>query len=175
MTRLVPQHGHRRIGFIRGDLGWPDAEQCYAGYVDALKAAGLSLDPALLTQAAFSFDAGLRSARQLLTLRKSPMAIIASSDALAAGVIAVAHELGLDLPSDPSVTGYDDTDLARKLWPALTTAHPPVQRMAEEATRRLVKLMRPPRHAEPTGPTQLVLRSELVLRQSLAAPGRPAH
>jgi len=175
MTRLVIQHGHRRIAFIRGNAGWRDAEHRYAGYRDALQAAGLARDPALVAQGTFNFDAGRECAQHLLSLPQRPTAIIASSDDQAAGVIAVAHERGLDLPADLSVTGYDDTDMARKLWPALTTVHQPVERMAEEAVRRLVANMRPTRQAAPTGPAQLELRSELVLRQSLAAPGTDAR
>ncbi|HSW05896.1 LacI family DNA-binding transcriptional regulator [Aquabacterium sp.] len=175
MTQLVLQHGHRRIAFIRGNAGWRDAEQRYAGYVDALAAAGLTLDQTLVAQGAFAFDAGRQCGQHLLSLSRPPTAIIAASDDIAAGVMAVAHERGLNLPADLSVTGYDDTDMARKLWPALTTVHHPVEQMAEEATRRLVALMRPARHAEPSTPAQLELRGELVLRQSLAAPGRPAR
>ena len=169
---LVLQHGHRRIAFIRGNAGWRDSEHRYAGYVDAMTAAGLPLDPALVAQGLFSFDAGRQCAQHLLALPRPPTAIIASSDDIAAGAIAVARERGLDLPADLSVTGYDDTDMARKLWPALTTVHQPVEQMAEEATRRLLALMRPSRHGAATGPAQLELRSELVLRASLTAPGK---
>jgi LacI family transcriptional regulator len=175
MTRLVLEHGHRRIGFIRGNAGWRDPDLRYQGYQDALAGAGLALDPALVTQGSFNFAAGRQCAQQLLSLPQPPTAIIASSDEIAAGVIAVAHERGMNLPADLSVTGYDDTDMARMLWPALTTVHQPVEDMAREATRRLVALMRPTRHREPDGPAQLVLRSELVLRQSLAPPAGAAR
>jgi LacI family transcriptional regulator len=170
MTRLALQFGHRRIAFIRGNAGWRDTEHRHAGYVDAMTAAGLPMDPALVVQGNYSFDAGRQCAQHLLALPLPPTAIIASSDDIAAGVIAVAHERGLDLPSDLSVTGYDDTDMARKLWPALTTIHQPVEQMAEEAIRRLIAQMRPARNTEPPMPQQLELRSELVLRDSLASP-----
>jgi LacI family transcriptional regulator len=172
MTRLTLQFGHRRIAFIRGNAGWRDAEHRYAGYVDAMTGAGLPLDPALVFQGSFSFDAGRQGAQQLLALTPRPTAIIASSDDIAAGVLAVAHERGMSLPADLSVTGYDDIDMARKLWPALTTIRQPVEQMAGEAARRLIALMRPVRHSEPAGPAQVELRSELVLRDSLtSAPG----
>lgn len=170
MTRRVLQFGHRRIAFIRGNAGWRDTEERHAGFLAAMAEAGVPVDASLVLQGHYSFDAGRECGLALLSRSDPPTAVVASSDDLAAGVIAVAHERGLDLPADLSVTGYDDTDGARKLWPPLTTVHQPVEEMAEQAVRRLLRLMRPTRHADRDGPPRLELAARVVMRQSLAAP-----
>lgn len=171
LTRLVLSHGHRRVAFIRGHAGWRDTEERHAGFMQAMQEAGLQPDPAWVLQGEYSFEAGRACAQQLLgSSRKRPTAVICSSDDIAAGVIAIAHEMGLELPRDLSVAGYDDTALARKLWPPLTTVHQPVEQMAEQAVRLLLQRMRPDRHAVAEPTMRLELPAQVVVRLSLARP-----
>ena len=100
--------GAARVGAHRTSM-LQDADAGRPLEIDAITGAGLQLDPALVFQGSFSFDAGRQGAQQLLALTPRPTAIIASSDDIAAGVLAVAHERGMNLPADLSVTSAADT------------------------------------------------------------------
>lgn len=174
MRQLVQQMiklGHRNFGVVRGRPGWYPTEQRLAGCVDAMTAAGLVLDERLVVGDGFDFETGRKCAKQLLGLPSRPTAIIAMTDDGAAGVLAAAHEMGLSVPDDLSVTGFDDLDLARKLWPPLTTVRHPLERMAEFATRRLIASLQPLRRDIAPLPMTLEVACEIVYRDSLAAPG----
>ena len=136
-THLV-NLGHRRIGFIKGHPDHMASEDRLAGYYRALDRAGIRRDAALVADGEFDFDSGCRAAAHFLTMSKRPTAIFASNDDMAAGVLAVAHERGIDLPDALSVVGFDDTTLARTVWPPLTTVHQPVAELARTATSLLL-------------------------------------
>ena len=95
-------------------------------------------DPALVCDGAFDFESGVRAANYLLDLPGRPSAIFASNDDMAAGVLAVAHDRNIDLPGELSVAGFDDTTLARTVWPPLTTVHQPMAELARTATEILI-------------------------------------
>lgn len=168
ITQRVLAAGHRRIAFIRGDSGWRDTEERYAGFLDALAGAGMGPSDALVEQGSFGYDEGLACAARLLALPRRPTAIIASSDNAAAGVLACAHRLGLRLPADLSVTGFDDFDIARKVWPSLTTVHQPVEKMGELAARQVIAHLQPDRRSQVTLPQQVMVHCDVVERESLA-------
>ncbi len=170
LTLHLIEAGHRRIGLLLGDPGTRGAVERLAGYRDALADAGIPFDAALLAPSSYTFDRGLASARLLLNRSPAPSAIVAASDDCAAGVIAAGHERGLSLPDQLSVTGYDDLDLARKVWPGLTTAHPPLEQMAVVATRQLIARMHPHRRTNDLPPAQVMLPAELVFRGSVSRP-----
>ena len=156
MTRMLIGLGHRRIGFIVGHRAYAVSNQRLAGYLDALREAGIGLDLELVQQGWFDFASGEAAAARLLRLAERPTAIFASSDDMAAGVLATAHAQGLRVPADLSIAGFDDTDLARLLWPPLTTMRQPIVAMAERAAALLF---------DKSG-EQVVLPSELVARAS---------
>lgn len=133
MTRLLLAAGHRRIGFIVGHRAYSVSNQRLSGYLDALHEAGVGLDLELVQQGWFDFASGEAAADRLLALPDPPTAIFASSDDMAAGVVATAHRRGLRVPADLSIAGFDDTELARSLWPPLTTVRQPIVAMAEKA------------------------------------------
>jgi LacI family transcriptional regulator len=169
-SRTLTEHviglAHRRIAFV---LGHPDHDataQRYAGYKQALQTHKIKLDPALVSPGNFSFESGRAAALKLLTGRYKPTAIIASNDDMAAGVMAVAHGLDLQLPRDLSVCGFDDTPVARAMWPQLTTMHQPIADMAYSAVDMLLKRIRT--GATPAEPVRHSFT--LVVRNSTAPP-----
>jgi LacI family transcriptional regulator len=165
-THLI-ELGHRRIGFIAGHPEHAATPQRQRGYQRALRAAGIAPDRELSVPGEFSFESGRAAARDLLTRRRGrPTAIVASNDDMAAGVIAEAHELGLVLPGELSVVGFDDAPLAAMLWPPLTTMAQPIAALAELATRRLLDRLRGATAAAPEPP----LAFRLVRRASTGAP-----
>ncbi|MBN8483626.1 MAG: LacI family DNA-binding transcriptional regulator [Sphingomonadales bacterium] len=138
MTTHLINMGHRRIGFIKGHPNHMASEDRLAGYRRALDRAGIAHDPALVCDGEFDFESGVRAAQILLDLPRPPSAIFASNDDMAAGVLAVAHDRNMNLPGDLSVTGFDDTTLARTVWPPLTTIHQPMAELARTATEILI-------------------------------------
>ncbi|NCU12518.1 MAG: substrate-binding domain-containing protein, partial [Sphingomonadaceae bacterium] len=138
MTTHLINTGHRRIGFIKGHPNHMASEDRLAGYRRALDRAGIAHDPALVRDGEFDFESGVRAAQVLLDLPVAPTAIFASNDDMAAGVLAVAHDRNMDLPGDLSVAGFDDTTLARTVWPPLTTIHQPMAELARTATEILI-------------------------------------
>ena len=142
MTRLLASLGHRRIGFLIGDPNHGAVADRYVGYREGLKSAGLKLDRKLVTQGYNTFASGVKGAKRLLARDVRPTAIFASNDDMAAGVMRVAHELGLSIPGDLSVAGFDDIPMASQIWPSLTTIHQPMGKMAERATTLLLAQLR---------------------------------
>src|SRR5690606_25727091 len=142
MTRHPASLGHRRIGFIKGNPRQTASEERLQGYKDALKDAGLPAAPELIAQGLFTYRSGLDAAEQLLELDDPPSAIFASNDDVAAATVAIAHRRGLDVPSDLTVCGFDDTALASTIWPELTTIRQPVFEMSRTAVDLLVKEIR---------------------------------
>jgi LacI family transcriptional regulator len=134
--------GHRRIGHVRGHPDHGASEWRMAGYRSALRRAGLRYDPALVVDGEFSFDSGLAAGRHLLGLAERPTAIFAANDDMAAGVMRAASELGLRVPRDVSVCGFDNTPISQQIFPALTTVQQPTRDMGQVATVQLLNAIR---------------------------------
>ncbi len=138
MTGHLLDLGHRRIGFIAGQPGYAASAQREAGFRQAMAAAGLTVEAALLRQGSYDFASGAAEAEALLALPCPPTAIFASSDDMAAGVLSAAHRRGLAVPGALSVAGFDDTALARYVWPPLTTIRQPIRELAHQAADLLL-------------------------------------
>jgi LacI family transcriptional regulator len=142
MTDYLLDLGHERIGFIAGHPEHRSSHLRKSGYRKAFEARG-GAAPEDLTEQGYNTAASGREAALLLLRRADrPTAIFASNDDMAAGVVLAAHELGLEIPADLSVAGYDDTQLARIVWPTLTTIHQPTYNMSHCATGLLIDLIR---------------------------------
>lgn len=141
MTEYLISLGHRRIGTIKGDPTHPSSEARLLGFSEALSAAGLPLRDEDVQQGLFTFESGLQAARSLLGKAKRPTAIFAQNDDMAAGAIMAAHDLGIRVPKDLSVAGFDDSAIAKIVWPRVTTIHQPVFDMARAATDMLVAMV----------------------------------
>jgi DNA-binding LacI/PurR family transcriptional regulator len=135
------------------------------GFRAAMDSAGLAVDPALIRAGDFHIEGGYDNGRALLTSPRPPTAIFAGSDLQALGLYEAARELGVRIPADLSVVGYDDLPVARWVGPPLTTIRQPLTEMAEAATRLVVSLSR----GEHPANLRLDLATSLVLRQSTAA------
>ena len=137
MTSHLINQGHKRIGFVIGHPNHMASDQRHFGYRRALDRAGIAYEPHLVRQGSFDFESGRAAAEALIALPNPPTAIFASNDDMAAGVLAYAHGLGLDVPEDLSVAGFDDTALASLVWPPLTTIRQPVRDLAYTAATLL--------------------------------------
>ena len=140
MTRHIVDLGHRRIGFISGNPDQIASAERARGYRSALSDARIELDEALIAPGLFTYRSGLIACESLLELPDPPTAVFASNDDMAAAAISVAHRRHLDVPADFTVCGFDDTHLARSIWPELTTVRQPIADMARAATTLLIDL-----------------------------------
>jgi LacI family xylobiose transport system transcriptional regulator len=167
-TRHLVELGHRRIAMVGGPLRMMCSRARVDGYRTALETAGLGIDPALVREGNFHHEAGYVTGRELLSLPDRPTAVFAGNDLQALGVYEAARELGLRIPEDLSVVGFDDLPLARWVGPPLTTVRQPLVEMAETATQLALDLGRGRRPAA----TRVDLATSLVVRNSTAPPAR---
>ena len=161
--------GHRRIGFVRGPVGFRSAAEREEGFRSALTAAGLSLPDELYAPGNYRYTAGVEAGEALLSLKEPPTAVFVSNDEMAAGVMSVAHGKGLSVPADLSIIGFDDSPTATHIWPALSTVRWPIREMGSRAARTLVSDFLGPNAKLADGESP-VLASTFVERQSVAPP-----
>jgi LacI family transcriptional regulator len=166
MASKVIACGHRRIGVIAGITAGNDrARDRVDGIRAALQEAGIAHDDVLVLEAVYTLDAGRRACVQLLQQTPRPTAIVCGNDVLAVGVIAQAKALGLHVPRDLSVTGFDDLELAAVVTPTLTTVQVPHRAMGEASAVALLAL------GDGAGAvTSVELETTLVMRESLVPP-----
>ncbi|ADV65897.1 LacI family DNA-binding transcriptional regulator [Deinococcus maricopensis] len=164
--RLAAQHllslGHTRIAHIRGAITTSrhDARDRERGFRTALQDAGVDLPDHLVRDGQYTEDGGERAARALLTLPEPPTAIFAANDRSAIGALHAAEALGVRVPEQLSIVGYDDVQIASLARPALTTIRQPLQAMGERAALTLLDLTRgvTPAQAHTRFPAALVVR-----------------
>jgi LacI family transcriptional regulator len=130
--------GHRRIGFVRGPVGFRSASEREKGFLEALEAAGLTLAAEHNAPGNYRFTAGVEAGEALLSLAEPPTAIFCSNDEMAAGVISVAHGKGIAVPGQLSIIGFDDSPTATHIWPALSTVRWPIREMGVRSAQTLV-------------------------------------
>lgn len=161
MTEFLIRQGHRKIGFIAGHPEHSATKLRYQGFVKAMNAVGLKVRDEWVVEGDFSFKSGVDAAETLLGLSECPTAIFASNDDMAAGVVSVASRLGVSVPDDLSVGGFDDTPLAKILYPQLTTIQQPIYEMGHRAANLLIK---PPKEQERL--SSYCLEHKLIVRDS---------
>lgn len=137
-ARHLADLGHSRIGLIEGPPGFRSRTERRAGFEEALKERGLRLDPKWIVDGAYTYASGVAGARQILSGADRPTAIFACNDEMAAGVYEVARDLGLRVPEDLSIVGFDDTPMSARLWPPLTTIRWPILDMGRSAGRKVL-------------------------------------
>lgn len=128
--RLINQ-GHKKIAHIIGNNKQGVSRLRYLGYLDALRSNKITTPPEYIEQGSFTYQSGMEAAVKLLALDDKPTAIFAANDDMAAAVISIAQQQGINIPSDLSVVGFDDTQLARSVWPHISTVKQPINEMAE--------------------------------------------
>jgi DNA-binding LacI/PurR family transcriptional regulator len=165
-TRHLTGLGHRRIAVIGGPPRRLASRARVDGYRSALDEAGLPFDPALVRHGDFSNEPAYRHALDLLRLPERPTAIFACSDQQALSTYRAADRLGLRIPTDLSVVGFDDLPFADWVTPRLTTVRTPLAEMAALAARMVLQLLA----GEQPDTTRVEVASELVVRDSTAPP-----
>ncbi len=168
--RIATEHllakGHRHIGVITGPATWWNADQRRLGWQDALKAAGLPVDERLVVEGDWSAASGERALHRLLTVQPDLDAVFACNDQMALGVIRAAYTLGLRIPGDLAVVGFDDIPEAAFFCPSLTTVHQDVVELGRRAVTEFVRLLQEQQREGDNGAHAVLLAPRLVERES---------
>jgi LacI family transcriptional regulator len=166
-SREITDHlirlGRQRIGTVTGDLKNADGIDRYRGYCEALRASPLGLDETLVYEGKFAFGDGYDGAKVLLA--RGVDAIVTGNDQTAFGAVEAVHELGLRVPEDVAVVGFDDLPTAARSKPPLTTVHQPIRERGAAAAQLLLEQI----EGQEQTPKHLVLPTRLVVRQSCGA------
>ena len=165
ITRLLTGHGHRRIAIMRGPKTHLVSMRRYNGYVNALGAKGLRVEPELVAQGDFTRQSGRAEAGRLFAAK--PTAIFACNDEMAAGIVDAAKAAGIAIPGTISLAGYDDNAIASTIRPALTTVRQPLEEMGAAAGRLAIECIRNP--GKPN--ESVVVPFEIVERESVVRCG----
>ena len=160
--------GHRRVGIILGDPSHAASRGRLEGYRQAFQDGAVTIDDSLVGTGDFTYDVGYRVALELLDRPVRPTAILAQNDDMAVAAIAAARDLGLSVPQDLSVAGFDNSEVSRTAWPPLTTVHQPVREMAWDAANRLIAMLDGDTGSD--APRRRDHLHELLVRASTAPP-----
>lgn len=167
-TAHLTSLGHERIALVTGPGGLKSVAERRRGYTDAMVRAGLDPDAQVHLSGAFSEDFGVGALSHILAASSSPTAVFAASDTIALGIMLGAKNLGVRVPDDLSIAGFDDTPGAGYVTPRLTTVRTPVDRMAASALTLLVERID---HGS-TAVQRVVTPVALVVGESTAPPAQ---
>jgi len=166
-TQYLLHLGHRQIGIIHGPLDRSTGIERLEGYLAALRAAGIRPVPALIQEGNFKQDSGHKLTKALLQVSPPPTALFCTNNLMTVGAIQALRELGVRIPSDLSLVGYDDMEWWTLTHPSLTTVGQPVYELGREAMRLLLAQIG--REKTPR-PQRVILKPELIVRDSCGPP-----
>ncbi|MBC8135920.1 MAG: LacI family DNA-binding transcriptional regulator [Fibrella sp.] len=169
-SRLAVQYlvelGHRRIAHLMGHPNLVSSVARRDTFLDVLREAGITPLPEYILPGQYSTEIGHENARRLLGSPNPPTAIFAGNDEIAVGVVEAARELGIRIPDQLSLVGYDDRPLSALMNPRLTTIRQPFVKIGEHAVRLLIQKV----EGKEVLPITHLLAPELVIRESTAPP-----
>jgi LacI family transcriptional regulator len=157
--------GHTRIGFISGPSSFRSSHERRSGFEEALAERGLTLAKTYAVEGAYTYESGIEAGRHLLQMPSPPTAIFAGNDEMAAGVLQAARQLTVRVPEDLSLVGFDDFQIASRLWPTLTTVRTPTREIGRLAVERLMG-------REDDGRDPKSRLPSLIVRDSTAPPAK---
>ena len=166
-ARHIASLGHKRIAHIPGPDTFLSAAERLRGFRVGLAEYGLRIEDRYLIAGGYTFDSGVDCAERLLALDEPPTAIFTGNDEMAVGAYQAVRKAGLRVPDDVSIVGFDDSPIAARVWPTLTTVRLPIVHMGRIAVQLLVSnhdrmAMEPP--------TATSVMPSLVVRDSTAPP-----
>lgn len=167
ITKFLLDQGHRKFGYIKGLSGHLSAEGRFDGFMLALEGADISVEHVVVERGNFTFHSGIECAQRLLGGANRPTALVCANDDMAAGALLTIHKLGLDIPKDISVVGFDDTPVSEIVWPPLTTVHQPIKQIGQRAVSLLIDAVN-----GVTDRKHEIVDFSLVARESTSAPPR---
>jgi sigma-B regulation protein RsbU (phosphoserine phosphatase) len=171
LEHLIDTHCHRRIGFIRGPRQSAEAEIRYGVFCKVMAERAITIEPEWVVMGTFDARSGAVAARTLFEERQLDLhAVVAANDQMAIAAMETLHDLGLEVPGDVAVVGFDDTELSGFVSPALTTVKQPLYRLGEQAAETLLALL-----DGQAVPARAVLATQAVIRESCGCAPKLAH
>lgn len=164
ITEHLINNGHSRIGFLAGGSEHNSTKERLEGYKAALTQHNIEIDSQLIIAGEYSFESGVEGVKALINQTNRPTAIVSCNDEIAAGALFAARLMEIDIPSQLSITGFEDSPFSRQTWPKLTTAHQPNNQIAQDAANLLIAQIR-------NGNDRDIIKQytpELVVRDSTA-------
>ena len=157
--------GHKRIGFISGLLDSDISKERLLGYTSVLKNLGLDTDKKLIFKGDYSYESGEKAAKHFLSLSDPPTAIMCANDTMAIGAMKVIREKGLSIPADVSVIGFDDIEVASRVFPSLTTIAAPINQISTKSVNLLLSAIK----GSDIDYQHTILPVHLIIRNSCAS------
>ena len=167
IEHLIVEHNRRHIVFLRGPEGNEDSEARAKGYRSALKKHNIAFDPSLVKVGGYESEIAYQVIVDLIRQQVDFDAVFTGDDDSAIGVLQALKEFGIEVPTQVSVAGFDDSIFARLLTPSLTTVRAPIEEVGSEAVKQLIHLIR----GEISTP-RTVLPTTLVIRDSCGCKGK---
>lgn len=161
--------GHCVIAHISGPSSFLSAHERRKGFMAGLAECGVDLKPLYDREGGYTFESGLAAAEMLLSLHPMPTAIFTGNDEMAAGVYMAARNRGMEIPRDLSVIGFDDSPIASRMWPLLTSVRLPIHEMGRMAAEKIIR-GRLEKEVQPIGRTEII--PSLIIRGSTAKPSK---
>ena len=163
LARYLVSLGHRDIAVISGPQKYYSSIERLEGFCDTLEELGITLPENNIIEGKNSYESGISCARQLLIQSNRPGVIFANNDEMAAGVLKVAHEMGIKVPEELSIAGFDDNLLASRVIPSLTTVQRPVNAMASLAAKKIIAMI----ENQPSDELEnYLVKPHLIIRES---------
>lgn len=163
VAKYLESLGHKNIAMITGPHRYLSTRERGGGFLETLANRGLKVPSEYILEGGYTFESGVACAERLLALNPRPTAIFTLNDEMAAGVYKAAHKIGLSVPEDVSVVGFDDSPIASRLWPSLSTVRLPIRDMGLHAAAMLLADTAKPASAP-------VITPHLVIRESCQPP-----
>ncbi|MDN6227929.1 MAG: DNA-binding transcriptional regulator CytR [Enterobacterales bacterium] len=160
--------GHHRIACIAGPESMPLSKYRLRGYIQALRRCGIAEEKSFVERGDFTYEAGAQAMYALMSLPQPPTAIFCHSDVMAIGALSQAKRMGLRVPDDVSLVGFDDIKQAQYCDPPLTTVSQPRYQIGREAMLLLLEQL----HSRSVVSGSRLLDSEFIVRGSTSAPKR---
>lgn len=167
-TDHLIRSGARRVACITGPRNVMTAQHRLSGYKAALAAHGLPMSAALIRFADFKDEGGMKAVREMLDGPQSPDGIFVANNRMTTGVLVALRELGVHIPDEISLVGFDDLPWADLVSPSITTVRQPSYELGRAAARMLTERLQ---GLDDPGPREFVLEPQLVIRDSSRKPG----
>lgn len=161
-THYLLERGHRKIAYVSGPMWKNDASERYKGHLRALKEFGVNEDKALFFEGDFQETGGVSALHHFLDNKADFTALVCANDEMASGAITVAHEVGLQVPEQLAVVGFDNVNFSHYTYPKLTTVDYPIEAIGQMAARWVLKNV----YQQKVPELKAVFQPQLIARDS---------
>ena len=173
-TQHLIQQGYQHIGIITGPSAWWEASERYRGWKETIATAGLTGKPSFVVEGDWTAAGGEKAFLELVKQNPEVDAVFVSNDQMALGVLKAAHRLGMTIPDNMGIVGFDDYPESAFFIPSLTTIRQPLKEMGAAAVREVLQMVAVHReNLEDYEPKTITLQPRLIVRESSIKSQKP--